>query len=355
VRRYYANFIFIVGLLASSPAWAGEPLRLRRLAGEQVILEREDTATVNVWLSTDTSFDDGDRLVVQRTASTSIELTIPSDRPSYVILVSTDGLQQIVAERRLPLEQASNFRDIGGYITRDGYMVRWGVAYRSGAMPLLTEADYSFIAQLGIGAVVDLRSLEERELAPDQLDDRTGALFLSNDYSIVPMMMDFASRGGENTYANLELLLAPQMRALFDRLLAQEGAVIYHCSAGQDRTGLVTAVLYDLLGVDRDTILADYHLSTTLRRPEFEIPDVDPTLHQGNPVLRYHMAAGERAEKAAEPLYSPSGQSHLAQFFTYLDARYGGSEGYVHNHLGMTIEQIKHLRSVMLQSPTDAS
>ena len=267
----------------------------------------------------------------------------------YVILVAAVGSEQVVSERVLPLEQGSNFRDIGGYATRDGRVVRWGRAFRSGAMPLLTEADYALLGQLEIGAVVDFRSLEEREVAADQLDDRTGALFLSNDYSLRPLMANVRSNGGENMYAGMESLLRPQFRALFNRLLAGEGAVLYHCSAGQDRTGMATALIYDLLGVDRETIIADYHLSTALRRPEFELPPLDPADYPGNQIVQYYASRQAEGHTQAEPLFTPSGQSHMVQFFAHLDASYGGTEGYVTQELGVTSEDIARLRAAMLQ------
>ncbi len=349
MRTSTCTFALAIVLLAAVPAVAEEPLRILRLDQVSVMLERDGTTPVDVWLSSDHRLDAGDRRVAQQSAAARMELAMPTNRRDYAILVSADGSQQIVAERVLPLEQGSNFRDIGGYTTRDGRTVQWGMAYRSGAMPLLTEADYALLGQLDIGAVVDLRSLEEREVAADLIDDRTGALFLSNDYSIAPLMADYASGDGENLYAGMEVLLAPQLRALFNRLLAQDGTVVYHCSAGQDRTGMATALIHDLLGVDRETILADYHLSTELRRPQFEMPDLDPADHPDNVIVQYYMAARARGVTAVEPLYTPTGQSHLAQFFTHLDATYGGTEGYVAQHLGITGAQVERLRAIMLR------
>ncbi|MEJ2457412.1 MAG: tyrosine-protein phosphatase, partial [Novosphingobium sp.] len=264
-------------------------------------------------------------------------------------LLGEDGHTTVVAERVLPLQQGSNFRDVGGYVTKDGKTVRWDKAFRSGAMPLLTDADYALIGQLHIDSVVDLRSIEEREGAPDLVDDRTGALFIANDYSLKPLMARFSKGNGENMYSGMEKMLAPQFRSLFRRLIADEGAVIYHCSAGQDRTGIATALLYDVLGVDRETILRDYHLSTELRRPQWEMPQVDPKDYPDNPIVQMYMAHGKDQPMKANPLYTPSGASYLAQFFTYLDRTYGGSEGYLKQALGMTDADIAKLRSVMLR------
>ena len=124
-------------------------------------------------------------------------------------------------------------------------------------------------------------------VAPDTLDDRTGALFLSNDYSIRPLMGNMAAMQEGNMYAGLTPVVRPQFRAIFRRLLADDGAVMYHCSAGQDRTGVATALILSALGVDRQTILRDYHKSTEWRRPQWEMPTVDPADYPDNMIVQY--------------------------------------------------------------------
>lgn len=124
----------------------------------------------------------------------------------------------------------------------------------------------------------------------------------------------------------------------------------YHCSAGQDRTGIASALILSLLGVDRETILADYHLSTALRRPQNELPALDPAQYPDNPIVQYYAAAAKKPGGIkAEPLYSASGVSHLAQFFEMLDRNYGGVEGYVTSTLGITPVEIARLRSLYLE------
>ncbi|OHC97368.1 MAG: protein tyrosine phosphatase [Sphingomonadales bacterium GWF1_63_6] len=344
-------------LLAASvatPAIGREAATLIRSDAATVLLDRGDINPVAIWISQDSAIDADDQRVAADKIKAAgkdgkIPLPIPADERRYVLLQDGRGDVTVVAERVLPLEQGSNFRDIGGYVTKDGRTVRWGKAFRSGAMPLLSEADYSLIDQLGVGSVVDLRSLEEREVAPDLVDDRTGALFISNDYSLKPLMANFGKGNGENVYQGMEKLLIPQLRALYQRINADEGAVIYHCSAGQDRTGMATALLYDMLGVDRETILKDYHMSTALRRPQWEMPKVDPADYPNNPILKYYFSKDETQRTIAEPLYTPSGASHLAQFFTYIDSQYGGSEGFMKKALLLTDADVGTLRATMLR------
>lgn len=336
-----------IALIAGGMAEAREAATLTRIDPARVELARDSDAPVAVWLSDDEVVDAGDHLVTARSTARKLALPLAAEKRHYVILLGEDGTSHVVAERVLPLQQASNFRDIGGYATKDGRTVRWGKAYRSGAMPLLTEADYALIDQLDLGSVVDLRSLDEREITADQVDDRTGALFIANDYKMKTLMGGIQA-DKENMYRGMEKLLAPQYRSLYKRLIADEGAVLYHCSAGQDRTGIATALLYDVLGVDRETILKDYHLSTGLRRLQWEMPQIDPKDYPGNFLVQYYASSKAQGRTKAEPLYTPSGASNLAQFFTYIDQQYGGSEGYMKSVLGLRDADIDKLRANML-------
>lgn len=337
----------------AQPAHSGEGAWLTRTSVTTANVARQDDAPVALWWSADTTFDaQADRPLTPLTKARKVDVQVPSDARGYVLLVGKDGQVRVVGERVLPLAQASNFRDIGGYTTRDGKVVRWGKVYRSGAQPMLTEADLAYVDSLHLAAVVDLRSLEERQITPDTIDERTHALFVANDYSLVKLMARAAARKGENTYSGMEVMLAPQLRAIYRLILMEngkpDGAVLYHCSAGQDRTGVATALLYDLLGVDRATILADYHLSTQLRRPDFEMADYDPADYPGNPIAKLFMEYRAAGKGKAEPLYTPSGASHLEQFFSYLDATYGGTHGFMKQVLGLRQDELDSLRTIML-------
>lgn len=278
-------------------------------------------------------------------------VALPAGQRRYLLLRDGgNGRVTVVAERQLVLERGSNFRDLGGYTGAEGKRVRWGRIYRSGALPLLSEPDYATLGELGLGTIIDFRSTEERAIAPDQLDDRTGALFVSNDYSIRPMLTAMGSKDGRPLYAGTEKTLAPQYRALFRRLLAADGALLFHCSAGQDRTGIAAALVLSALGVDRRTIIADYHLSTALRQPRNEMPPIRAEDYPDNPMAQLYARGQARpGGMQAEPLYEASGASHMVRFLEYIDATYGSVEGYLAKELGIGPREIARLRQLYLE------
>ncbi|WP_152414537.1 tyrosine-protein phosphatase [Blastomonas sp. AAP53] len=337
-------------LASTAPALAVDNVTVARIDAQTVKVSWQDSDPVDI-IVTDTPVAAGAAVpVVKASRKGEAIIALPATTRQFVVLRDGgDASLILAAERELPLAKGSNFRDLGGYKGAGGKTVRWGKVFRSGALPLLTEEDYTLLGGLNIGTIVDLRSLEEREVAATQLDDRTGALFISNDYSLKPLMANMGSMKGEYVYTGMEKLLAPQYRSLFKRLLADDGAVMYHCSAGQDRTGIASALILSALGVDRATILADYHLSTQLRRPQNELPPLDPALYPTNPIVQYYAAAAKRPGGIkAEPLYSASGASHLAQFFEVIDRDYGGVEGYLAT-LGITPVDVARLRSLYLE------
>ena len=341
----------VTALMLPGIAHAVEAGDVKRSDARTVTLHWQDNDPVSVYTSTDPDAGIAAATLVASDVRTGT-LSVPAaatERRYFLLRDGGDGSVVTVAERELPLERGSNFRDLGGYRGAEGRMVRWGRIFRSGAMPLLTSGDYTLLSGLKIGAIVELRSLDERMIAPTQLDDRTGALFLSNDYSLTAMMANMMA-DREYLYRDVGKALAPQYRMIFRRLLANDGAVVYNCSAGQDRTGVATALVLSALGVDRPAILRDYHLSTALRRPQNEMPPLNPADWPGNPIVPYYVAAMKSpGGPKAEPLYTPSGASHLVRFFEVIERDYGSVEAYLDRELGITAEDVKRLQAIYLQ------
>jgi protein-tyrosine phosphatase len=163
------------------------------------------------------------------------------------------------------LDGASNFRDLGGYLTVDQRVVRAGMLFRSGALHALTDADHERLRALGVRVAIDLRPPEEQAAEP------TNAPFLQIVH--VPLMRGERTSGpsalanGEgylrDRYIEIVLDRAPDIGTIFGRLAREDGLpAVIHCAAGKDRTGVVSAVLLLALGVDESTVLDDYELTS---------------------------------------------------------------------------------------------
>ena len=168
-------------LLQPIAALALDGADVQRPAPNQVTVSWQGADPVDVYVSTkpDASIAEARRVArADRQGVFVMERNEPA-RPYFILKDERDGSTVRVAERLLPLERGSNFRDVGGYPAAGGKHVRWGLIYRSGATPMLTAADFRYLATLGIAADIDLRSTEERQIAPDRLPDHTGALYLA--------------------------------------------------------------------------------------------------------------------------------------------------------------------------------
>lgn len=175
-----------------------------------------------------------------------------------------------VLPRRVVLEGCTNLRDLGGYRTTDGRRVRFGQVFRAAALHALTEADLVLLGRLGLRTVCDLRGEKERARAPSRLPEGGPEVVpLPIEPTVGAALRDILARAeatGEDVvgllgqayqaYATSKL---PQYRALFALLLRPERRpLVFHCSAGKDRTGFGAALLLTALGVPRETILEDY-------------------------------------------------------------------------------------------------
>ncbi|MBQ7567704.1 tyrosine-protein phosphatase [bacterium] len=161
--------------------------------------------------------------------------------------------RRTASQRRVTFESTRNTRDLGGLPTRKGY-VKDGMLYRSGALCYATDNDRRTIAELGINTIIDLRTAKE-------VDKKEGPDRLPEDSSIVTMYLPMAFKGDHSIgrYYSYALDNDESVCAFF-RTLAQPKAypILYHCSAGKDRTGVMTALLLELLGTPRPVIMDDY-------------------------------------------------------------------------------------------------
>jgi protein-tyrosine phosphatase len=165
-------------------------------------------------------------------------------------------------QRQIPLEGCLNFRDLGGYPTADGRVVRWRQLFRSDALHLLTPADVAHIRdQLGVRDVIDLRSSYElRTEGSGPLADH------GLRHHHIPLF-DGDTRAGKEQAARITLadryvflaeLAREPIACVLTTLANADAPAIYHCAAGKDRTGVISAIVLGVLGVADGVIVADY-------------------------------------------------------------------------------------------------
>jgi protein-tyrosine phosphatase len=197
----------------------------------------------------------------------------------YYALETEDDRIFVTAERRLPLEGADNFRDLGGYRTQDGRFTRWGRLYRSNDHTSLTGNDVQYLSRLGIQLVCDFRSNQEQTELPNlSIGSRVENLSIAVDpEGVQPKLIQKRIRTGALTRGSLEEMMlhayrsfptdyADQWALLFPRLTdGRSLPAVVHCTAGKDRTGFASALVLLALGVSEETVFEDYLLTNQYR------------------------------------------------------------------------------------------
>jgi len=181
-------------------------------------------------------------------------------------------------DRHVPLEGAQNFRDLGGYVTTDGRELRWRMIYRADGLGTLADADYATLGDRGVSSVFDLRSAREIEAFGIAAVDRHAAAYhhvpFRQEIGLTAEQMQAMSdperiRTAVRPEGYLEMIEeAKPSIGLVLRTLAEDEpyAAVFHCTGGKDRTGIMAALLLEVLGVPRETIGADYALTAKFFR-----------------------------------------------------------------------------------------
>ena len=249
-------------------------------------------------------------------------------------------------ERLVALEGTLNFRDIGGYPTVDGREVRWGRVYRSDALHRLTDADQAEMARLGIRHVWDFR--HDREVEADV--SRLPSGVAHHRVPIGPNPEQARDMPGGLTGGRAEVTVedvAGMYAAMLEHFAHQFAAVIeaaadesdlpilFHCTAGKDRTGLAAALLLAALGVPDEHVVADYELTNEYRTPT-RLKELAPELEE----------QGIDVEKVL-PLFSAQGPvMHLT--LDALRAGHGSIDAYLREAAGVEPATLENLRAGLL-------
>ena len=260
------------------------------------------------------------------------------------------------AHRLVNFEGIDNFRDLGGYQTEDGQRVKWGVLYRSATFAEASRGDQQVLGAMGLDTLIDFRSEAEKEEEPNQLphpapfdiveiptldggDNSVGAEIMARIES-----GDFADFDPDAfmIYANRQFAktFAPQYREFMQVLVNAAGEpVVWHCSAGKDRTGFAAAIVLRTLGVPMQDILQDYMLS---KEYSLEAREKELTM------LRLF-----KGDDAADKLTVLLGveKRWLEAAFDEIDHSWGNFDNYLSQGLGLNKVDIQRLRDTLLEWP----
>ena len=250
--------------------------------------------------------------------------------------------------RRLPgLQGATNFRDLGGYPGQDGRPLRWRRLFRSDHLGGLTESDRQAMRSFGITRAFDFRGEEERAAQPYALEGlRQHAL--SIEPTVAQNMTALIEAGEPLTAQRVTELMEELYRRLVDEeagryaewfghLLEDDSPLVFHCTAGKDRTGVAAALLLRALGVPHEVVEHDYLFTNQVYR-------------------RPHTAgsSGLLPEEALQVLWTVQPR-FLHAAFQGIEATAGGLEGYLAQRLKVGPAALARLRQMYLEAPGGAA
>ncbi len=240
--------------------------------------------------------------------------------------------------RHIRFEAVFNFRDLGGYRTRGGQKIAWRRLFRSSELHHMTNHDVVQLKdEIRLRSVIDLRS--SRQLDPFSPLNEVGV-----EYYNVPFIergndnenvyQDFSNMGevysylvrheefGQRVIDALEIIAEPDNLPL-----------VFHCSAGKDRTGILTAIVLDILGVTDEDIIEDYTLTA---------PYMKELVNRWNNNPKW----AEALKNVPGYIWEASPES-MAFFLSTLKREYGSARGYIEAH-GAELSLIHRLETALL-------
>ena len=251
--------------------------------------------------------------------------------------------------RRIDLEGAVNFRDIGGYPAAQGKRVRWRRVFRSDSLSKLTDDDHAQLAALGVRTLVDFRLASERRELPNRLaptSDITSVEIGFMAEGVLEMLREVSR--GTVTRPDIERAFVEQYRrfvtdhsAEFARALTyaldeRNLPLLLHCTSGKDRTGFAISALLLALGTPQEHILEDYALTNSYMR------DISNFFSASTPpeLLQFVMAARPNYLQAA---------------FDQMRRSYGSIDAYLAQALGLDDEKRSNLVRLLTQEAENVS
>lgn len=170
----------------------------------------------------------------------------------------------------VPLGGSKNCRDVGGYVTVDGFRVRRGLLFRSD-LPLLELEHAAELDELALRTVIDLREPEERDASPASFAGRSLRI-VARTFGLGPVVAADPSKASslDRLYETAIRELGESIAGVVTELCAPDALpALVHCTAGKDRTGIVIGLVLSALGVSDDDVARDYALTAENLGHEF--------------------------------------------------------------------------------------
>ncbi|KRA74981.1 hypothetical protein ASD89_09375 [Caulobacter sp. Root656] len=354
-RRLFLTAAGALALAPAAQAATGLDAKAARTAPGTVRLGWTGARAVSVFVSADPGAAKAAMRPLITASGATADLAAPVSPRPYFLVTAADGRQTRVAERLLPLEGGRNFRDLGGWRAADGRQVKWGRIYRSGVMSGLTAPDMTYLSKLGITVICDLRSPGERTAEPNPFLKAGGPEVVATDYDMsgsMASLMKLANReqaiqGFADAYVSFLDMLTPHYADMFARLVANEGPLAFNCSAGKDRTGVASALILSVLGVPRETVIADYALTQVYTPPSYYMKQMASGAGTSGVSARQAQAFAKMPPEVLQVIMG-SDPEVMRRALASMDVKFGGPVGMAKARLGLTDRKIAQLRGAYL-------
>lgn len=333
-----------------------------------IAIDNPGKKSIELFMGKKPDYEYIDQLAAESTANLFV-LLLPAAKGPYYFYYRLDGQNSyIFSERVIPLQGAINVRDMGGYETVDGRLVKWGKLFRGDQLSKLTEQDIRLLEALNIKTIVDYRSQHEQSINPNKsigtvkkvfhydpqsdfseaaasavdLEDENEKLIAGLKAGVVPENY-INGKGLKVIESYRNFVLNPVCREAYKNVVSvyvnpDAAPVLQHCRGGKDRTGFGSMLILLLLGVKLEDVIYDYTLTGALRQERNTLKlGHYQQLTDNEDYIAYLMSLIEtRAEFINESIRT-------------INEEYGGIEAYALTMYGITSNDIETMKFVYLE------